>query len=1027
MAQDTWIPFINSLLGIKTPQQKENASQPQVAPKLETIKQGLEDLRKGIWTITKDPWVGLSPKIAPQITPRQESTVLRDQGGLRVTQPNVTPSVSSTDRTTTGPTAVDKQLERLRAAQANAANIRTYDEQQADIDQNVADKNQQVSQQETIDAMNAVSDPLIKLDNSQAQTEDVVEPLQGNVISRAGKQFASIFSTLYDTAFIGKDVKELDRSLQRDLGYAQVNDRGRVQYVTDDERNEINQFLDKTFKQFEGDWETITKAFETYAKDKGLANTNVQDWIKYNNQFSEEANKLQEKVTTNLRSTDVEIYWEARIKEAERVSTPFDELSKAYTLQAQNDVKQALEAGTLPGVSLTDGYKRVQELSDVVSQNLNFYWQISYNMSLKRNNKMFDGSLATQASERERKSQALIFDIANREAQVSKDYLDFSLQGIKATQIGELLEQKYKDMGYEGVNDYVTSGARKLAWELGLPPAYSSNALKRSSGKDVASFYQNLYNLNIESMNRDQSLQPTRDFWEYLGRDVTRVVNWYRTAQNLWQIGLWFSTNTLYNIANYDLRAAAWRGFDPIGVLWEADMVKLQNVDFTENGVNVWSKAFNTFWSVSKEMWALLIQLAALRGLWGVVSLGLPSRTPWYMISSVAWRSALKHNTMIWLGNIGRWIKTSFLVDQNINFNSTSKDADIDVFGDMIGWMFEVVWGIKGFYTWPGVFNLSTKGSIFTFSKMIDDYAIDFGTQTARRNLAYELIAETPTLTMNEALKRVDEDPVLQRRVQERSAYVSEQEIRDMIKGVNSLEAAITRFAEIDPDGTNALLKAEYVGSVQQRIQMVAETLRLNPDTPGKIRYIQELQKLVTDKNVNIADLIRVDQKVDATVMYWPYVSARPKGSWQAALDYIQKNVEWAYIVNPFVESALRSRVGRAFEVEGIYSEVEARQIADLITNRWGGRNIDTVLTDSFDDVWTGLRLNAQGREWLGIDENLDTASRIARDTNSAESFVEWVIREALRTGEMSEATLRDIESSGAYEIVADVFSKIGC
>ena len=187
---------------------------------------------------------------------------------------------------------------------------------------------------------------------------------------------------------------------------------------------------------------------------------------------------------------------------------------------------------------MTEAYKRGQELADNVAANLNFYSEISYNMSMKRNNKMFNGELAIQASERERKTQALIYEIAKREAQVSQDYLDFALQGTKANQIDKLLESKYKAMGYDGINDYINSGARQLAGQIGMSKWYSSDALKRSSGKDTASYFQNLYNLNIESMGRDQALTPAKNFGELLGRDAARAVNWYRTAQNIGQIGL---------------------------------------------------------------------------------------------------------------------------------------------------------------------------------------------------------------------------------------------------------------------------------------------------------------------------------------------------------------------------------------------------------------------------------------------------------------------------------------------------------
>lgn len=149
---------------------------------------------------------------------------------------------------------------------------------------------------------------------------------------------------------------------------------------------------------------------------------------------------------------------------------------------------------------------------------------------------------------------------------------------------------------------------------------------------------------------------------------------------------------------------------------------------------------------------------------------------------------------------------------------------------------------------------------------MIDAYGIDFGRQAIRRNEALRLVQQNPGLSFAQALEQVDNTPELARRVQDLSAYASRYEFDQMRRNVKDIETAIARMAHADPDGINQLLKEIYHGQVHKRINMVAETLKMNPDTPGKIQYLQQLQRYVADPKMNIADMIRLDQKVDLPV-----------------------------------------------------------------------------------------------------------------------------------------------------------------
>lgn len=53
------------------------------------------------------------------------------------------------------------------------------------------------------------------------------------------------------------------------------------------------------------------------------------------------------------------------------------------------------------------------------------------------------------------------------------------------------------------------------------------------------------------------------------------------------------------------------------------------------------------------------------------------------MVSAVDGRSAVAHNTLAAMGNLGRALAADFAIGQTINFNTTTKDMDIDVFADM--------------------------------------------------------------------------------------------------------------------------------------------------------------------------------------------------------------------------------------------------------------------------------------------------------------------------------------------------------
>lgn len=180
----------------------------------------------------------------------------------------------------------------------------------------------------------------------------------------------------------------MNLDLQKEYGFTRYNERGREEEMAITEIEDINMNINNWL---EGglDTDEVVSKFQDLAKERGVSNDSIEDWINYQRAFAEMAQDV-DSIDARLREVDVREFGERRVEEARRQSQPFMDMQEQFAAAAQQKVWDAVESGQIAHMSASDAMKRAQRYVDGVRQNLEFYRQQSYNANLKMTSKYFE-------------------------------------------------------------------------------------------------------------------------------------------------------------------------------------------------------------------------------------------------------------------------------------------------------------------------------------------------------------------------------------------------------------------------------------------------------------------------------------------------------------------------------------------------------------------------------------------------------------------------------------------------------------
>ena len=548
-------------------------------------------------------------------------------------------------------------------------------------------------------------------------------------------------------------------------------------------------------------------------------------------------------------------------------------------------------------------------------------------------------------------------------------YLDEIVNWADNTTADEAVQNKIKSLWYAGINEYLNQDVPDY-WTDWLTKLFDAT-IKTMSPKDVSSAVQNAFNIGTE-VERMKS-------WDSYALPVLKVV-----ANSLQAI----STGITWYFWERD--KAVW------SELAAADMTRITNVDFTKEWVWLTRKVFNEIWAVRKELLSFLF--------WYKVLSTIPKAN-----LSVVWWNAGSTNMLASIANTSRAAAIDYTLSQSFNAQSTSKDSPLDVIGDVAGWAFEILWGMNAYFWLAKKLTRLWPTGIYTFSKVIDEYGINVWQEAIRQKIARQAVADATKkwteITMAEAFAIVDDTSTTYWKTYTNETKLSPEEARIYRQNMAEIEAAITRVSEKDPEGINTLMKQKYADGVKRRIELIGEVYKMTGKTEAQRTYLQQLQNQLADPTKNVADMIKLDQRVPWTVQFWPYYSSLRSEEAQAVYNQVFNT----WLKTPFeVESAITKALWDRFNAAWLFTQEDITKISSGISDDlpWVKAVFDDI--GNFTEADWKFMLNSDWLEKLKIEDTRDLIQKTISWTKDADSFFKsiewsdlvdkWLMEEARRT-----------------------------
>lgn len=759
------------------------------------------------------------------------------------------------------------------------------------------------------------------------------------------------------------NIKQLSVTWQEDIPALSNSDiteiNSKLQYAKPEEKQKI--LTDAGIIATPQSFEQFSKEYSDYAVAKWQeAVINKEEYLK--KKFGEAGNK--------------------RIKDD---IAAFDAIDNKFATETQNIVKQAFEDGEKFTWSFSQVMNALQKFNDTWAQERNFYREQVYNMGIKKEQFVKDNpAQAAAVNASYNNSVKLIQQLAVRDTEVRKMYFEEIAKWLDNTKADEAVQNRIKALWFAGINEYLNQDVPDY-WTTGLTKAFDAT-VKTMSPKDVASAVQNAFNIGTE-VERIKG-------WDSYALPIVKVV-----ANSLQAV----STGITWYFWEWD--KAIWSEFAA------ADMTRITNVDFTKEGVWLTRKVFNEIGAVRKELLSFLF--------WYKVLSTIPKAN-----LSVVGGNAGSTNMLASIANTSRAAAIDYSLSQSFNSQSTSKDSPIDIIWDVAGWAFEILGGMNAYFWLAKKITKLWPTGVYTFSKVIDEYGLNVGQEAIRQKIARQAVADAARkwtdLTMAEAFTIVDDPSTSYGKAYSKETKISPDDARVYRQNMAEIEAAITRVSEKDPQWINTLLKQKYADGVKRRISLIGEVYKMTGETEAQRAYLQQIQNQLADPTKNVADMIKLDQRVPWTVQFGPYYSSLMNQEAQAVYNQVFDT----WLRTPLeVENAITKALGDRFNAAGVFSADDMSKISSSVSEDFPW--IKEVFENPayFDEVDWGFVLNKDWLEKLKIEDTRDIIQRAISGTKDSDSFFSMI----KDVENIDQSLMEEARRTGAFDNLAKVLARVVC